>query len=74
MIIRSLKRVLAGILAAIMVIPFLPEIPIKVKAQENSFLFEYDDFTIEYTIRNEWSNNQDVEIKIHNNVISYKNI
>lgn len=60
----KLKRIISGILAAAMSLTILPSIP--AKAETGSKIYTYDGYQVEYTVQNEWTNNQSVQVTVTN--------
>jgi hypothetical protein len=59
----KLKRIISGILAAAMSLTILPSIPQKQK-KEAKFHLRW--LSVEYTVQNEWTNNQSVQVTVTN--------
>lgn len=60
----KLKRIISSILAAAMSLTILPSIP--AKAETGSKIYTYDGYQVEYTVQNEWTNNQSVQVTVTN--------
>jgi hypothetical protein len=60
----KLKRIISGILATAMSLTILPSIP--AKAEIGSKIYTYDGYQVEYTVQNEWTNNQSVQVTVTN--------
>lgn len=61
---NKLKRLLSGILSAVMVFSAFTSVP--VSAEVGTTEYTYDDYSVEYKVSNEWTGNQSVEVKITN--------
>ena len=59
-----LKRIISSILAAALSLTILPSIP--AKAETGSKIYTYDGYQVEYTVQNEWINNQTVQVTLTN--------
>ncbi len=58
------KRVLAGILAVIMLVTTIP--PMTAVAAVGTTKYSYNGYDVEYTVTGEWSTGQNVEVKVTN--------
>lgn len=58
------KRILSSILATAVSLTIFSSIP--AKAETGSKTFSYDDYKVEYSVKNEWTDNQSVELKVTN--------
>ena len=63
-IIKRVKRIISGIVAAVMAVTMLPQIP--AFAETSTATYSYDGYDVEYSVLNEWDNGQSVEVKVTN--------
>lgn len=63
-IIKRAKRIISGIVAAVMAVTMLPQIP--AFAETSTATYSYDGYDVEYSVLNEWDNGQSVEVKVTN--------
>lgn len=61
---RKAKRLLAGLLALVMMVTAIP--PMSAFAAAGTTKYSYDGYDVEYTITGEWSTGQNVEVEITN--------
>ncbi len=61
---RKFKQIISGILASAMSLTILPSIP--TLADANETVLKYDGYSVEYQVKNEWTGNQAVEVKLTN--------
>ncbi|MDE6726998.1 MAG: cellulose binding domain-containing protein, partial [Oscillospiraceae bacterium] len=63
-IIKRAKRIISGIIAAVIAVTMLPQIP--AFAETSTATYSYDGYDVEYSVLNEWNNGQSVEVKVTN--------
>ena len=63
--INRVKRVTALSLSVMLMLN-MTAIAIPVSAEGESKIYTHDGYTVEYTIKNEWTGNQNIEVKITN--------
>ena len=65
--ITKFKRLLSGVLSAVMAISATPIVSAYAEKSEEHFTYSTDDYTVTYSVTNSWSSNYQGNIKIFNN-------
>lgn len=60
----NFKRFISAILSLVIMLVMFESIPVYAKTGTETYT--YEDYTIDYSVSNEWTDNQSVEVKITN--------